>query len=56
MDALKEAGASLYLSHSERNVLRNGDGSSLPDAVVVSSAIPPENVEVLIAKSLLVPV
>lgn len=56
MDALKEAGASLYLGHCERNLLRNGDGSSVPDAVVVSSAIPAENVEVLSAKSLRVPV
>ncbi|KAG8381261.1 hypothetical protein BUALT_Bualt06G0104100 [Buddleja alternifolia] len=56
MDALKDAGALLYIGHSEWNLRRNGDVSSLPDAVVVSSAIPPENVEVLIAKSCGVPV
>lgn len=56
MDALKEAGASLYIGHSEWNLHRNGDMSSFPDAVVVSSAIPPENVEILIAKSFGVPV
>ncbi|KAK6135260.1 hypothetical protein DH2020_031003 [Rehmannia glutinosa] len=56
MDALKEAGASLYIGHSETNLQRNGDISSLPDAVVVSSAVPPENVEILIAKSCGVPV
>ncbi|KAH6760573.1 hypothetical protein C2S52_008940 [Perilla frutescens var. hirtella] len=55
MDALKQAGASLYVGHSERNLLRHGDISRFPDAVVVSSAIPPENVEVLIAKSRGVP-
>ncbi|KAL1552839.1 hypothetical protein AAHA92_13589 [Salvia divinorum] len=56
MDALKEAGASLYVGHSERNLHWNGEISSFPQAVVVSSAIPPENVEVLIAKSRGVPV
>ncbi|KAI3458102.1 hypothetical protein Pfo_014765 [Paulownia fortunei] len=56
MDALKEAGAFIYIGHSESNLQRNGDVSSLPDAVVVSSAIPPENVEILIAKSCGVPV
>lgn len=56
MDALKEAGASLFIGHCERNLLPNGDGSNVPDAVVVSSAIPAENEEVLIAESLRVPV
>ncbi|XP_047970895.1 UDP-N-acetylmuramate--L-alanine ligase-like isoform X2 [Salvia hispanica] len=55
MDALKEAGASLFVGHSERNLHWNGEISSFPQAVVVSSAIPPENVEVLIAKSRGVP-
>ncbi|KAG6387718.1 hypothetical protein SASPL_152910 [Salvia splendens] len=56
MDALKEAGASLFVGHSERNLHWNGEISSFPQAVVVSSAIPPENVEVLIAQSRGVPV
>lgn len=56
MDVLKEAGASLYVGHSERNLQRNGNESSFPDAVVVSSAIPPENVEVMLAKTRGVPV
>ncbi|XP_019053135.1 PREDICTED: uncharacterized protein LOC104595977 isoform X2 [Nelumbo nucifera] len=56
MDGLQEAGARLYLGHSISNIKRNGDGSSLPNAIVVSSAIPPENVEILHAKSLGVPV
>ncbi|EYU25141.1 hypothetical protein MIMGU_mgv1a021312mg, partial [Erythranthe guttata] len=56
MDALKEAGASIYIGHSETNLQGNGDVSSLPDAVVVSSAVPPGNVEISIAKSCGVPV
>lgn len=55
MDPLHEAGARLYIGHSEFNLLRN-DGSSLPDAVVVSSAIPVDNVEILHAKARRVPV
>lgn len=56
MDALEEAGASLYMGHSVRNLHGNGTGSSFPDAVVVSSAIPAENVEVALAKTRGVPV
>ncbi|KAK9293368.1 hypothetical protein L1049_021360 [Liquidambar formosana] len=55
MDGLQEAGARLHIGHSVLNVQRN-NGSGLPDAVVVSSAIPQENVEILHAKSVGVPV
>ncbi|XP_034711420.1 UDP-N-acetylmuramate--L-alanine ligase-like isoform X3 [Vitis riparia] len=55
MDGLKEAGAQLHLGHSESNIQRN-NGSSLPDAIVVSSAIPQDNLEILHAKSVGIPV
>ncbi|XP_042496224.1 UDP-N-acetylmuramate--L-alanine ligase-like isoform X2 [Macadamia integrifolia] len=45
-DGLQEAGARLYLGHSESNIHRK-DGTGLPNAIVVSSAIPPDNVEIL---------
>lgn len=51
MGALQEAGAHLYVGHSELNFGNSGSLSTLPDAVVVSSAIPPDNVEILHAKS-----
>ena len=55
LDGLKEAGAQLHLGHSESNIQRN-NGSSLPDAIVVSSAIPQDNLEILHAKSVGIPV
>ncbi|WKA07292.1 hypothetical protein VitviT2T_025137 [Vitis vinifera] len=55
LDGLKETGAQLHLGHSESNIQRN-NGSSLPDAIVVSSAIPQDNLEILHAKSVGIPV
>ncbi|XP_009377604.2 UDP-N-acetylmuramate--L-alanine ligase-like [Pyrus x bretschneideri] len=55
MDGLQEAGAFLYIGHSVTNLQRNG-ASRLPDAIVVSSAIPQNNAEILYAKSVGVPV
>ncbi|XP_043719748.1 UDP-N-acetylmuramate--L-alanine ligase-like isoform X3 [Telopea speciosissima] len=55
VDGLQEAGARLYLGHSKSNIHRN-DRLGLPNAIVVSSAIPPANVEILYAKSIGVPV
>ncbi|XP_043719739.1 UDP-N-acetylmuramate--L-alanine ligase-like isoform X2 [Telopea speciosissima] len=46
VDGLQEAGARLYLGHSKSNIHRN-DRLGLPNAIVVSSAIPPANVEIL---------
>ncbi|ONI25400.1 hypothetical protein PRUPE_2G300700 [Prunus persica] len=55
MDGLQEAGALLHIGHSVENMQRNA-ASRLPDAIVVSSAIPQHNVEILCAKSAGVPV
>ncbi|KAL6291556.1 hypothetical protein ACE6H2_009066 [Prunus campanulata] len=55
MDGLQEAGALLHICHSVENMQRNA-ASRLPDAIVVSSAIPQHNVEILYAKSVGVPV
>ncbi|KAK2653977.1 hypothetical protein Ddye_013833 [Dipteronia dyeriana] len=55
MDGPKDAGARLYIGHSMSNIDGN-NGSRLPNAVVVSSAIPQDNVEILHAKSVGVPV
>ncbi|XP_021826956.1 uncharacterized protein LOC110767660 isoform X2 [Prunus avium] len=55
MDGLQEAGALLHIGHSVENMQRNA-ASRLPDAIVVSSAIPQHNVEILYAKSVGVPV
>ncbi|KAJ4954197.1 hypothetical protein NE237_031029 [Protea cynaroides] len=55
MDGLQESGARLYLGHSESNIHRN-DRLGLPNSIVVSSAIPPDNVEIVYAKSIGVPV
>ncbi|OIS95694.1 PREDICTED: uncharacterized protein LOC109235188 [Nicotiana attenuata] len=54
MDALREAGARVYTGHSELS-LRKHNGS-MPDALVVSSAICGDNVEILYAESVGVPV
>lgn len=55
MDGLKQAGAQLYIGHSVANMQRN-NGRSLPTAIVISSAIPPDNEEILHAKSVGLPV
>lgn len=55
MDGLKQAGAQLYVGHSVSNMQKN-DGMSLPTAIVISSAVPPENEEILHAKSVGLPV
>lgn len=55
MDGLQEARARVYVGHSRAN-LRKQNSSTLPNAVVVSSAIPQDNVEILYAKSVGVPV
>lgn len=55
MDGLQEAGAFLHIGHSVTNLQRNG-ASRLPDAIVVSSAIPQNNAEILYAQSVGVPV
>ncbi|KAF7148621.1 hypothetical protein RHSIM_Rhsim03G0190800 [Rhododendron simsii] len=50
MDGLHEAGARLYVGHSVSNMQKH-NGLILPKAIVVSSAIPQDNVEILYAKS-----
>ncbi|KAA8539956.1 hypothetical protein F0562_026648 [Nyssa sinensis] len=55
MDGLKEAGARLSIGHSVLNIQKD-NGLCLPNAIVVSSAIPQDNVEILHAESLGVPV
>lgn len=55
MDGLKQAGAQLYIGHSVSNMRKN-DGMSLPTAIVISSAVPPDNEEILHAKSVGLPV
>ena len=54
MDGLQEAGARLYVGHSVINMQKH-NGLILPEAIVVSSAIPQDNVEILYAKSVGVP-
>lgn len=56
MDGLQESGVQLYLGHSVNNLYRNNEPGNLPDAVVFSSAIPSDNLEILHAKSFGVPV
>lgn len=55
MDGLQEAGARMYIGHSGSNMLK-AKSSTLPNAIVFSSAIPQDNVEILYAKSVGVPV
>ncbi|XP_075108056.1 uncharacterized protein LOC107826838 [Nicotiana tabacum] len=54
MGALREAGARVYIGHSELNLRKHND--SMPDALVVSSAICGDNVEILYAESVGIPV
>ena len=55
MNRLQEQGARLHIGHSVSNLQCN-NGSRLPNALVISSAIPQNNVEILYAKSVGVPV
>ncbi|XP_029116161.1 uncharacterized protein [Elaeis guineensis] len=55
MDELHEAGARLSIGHSASNMERNA-GSGLPDVVVVSSAIPADNEEIVHAKLMDIPI
>ena len=54
MDGLQEAGARLYVGHSVTNMQKH-NGLILPKAIVVSSAIPQDNVEILYANSVELP-
>lgn len=53
--ALKAAGATVYVGHAPSHVI-NPKGLGLPDAVVVSSAIPTNNEEVEAAQMAGLPV
>ncbi|MQL71788.1 hypothetical protein Taro_004101 [Colocasia esculenta] len=55
MGQLHKAGARLHIGHSISNMQRHND-SGLPIAVIISSAIPAENVEVSHAKAVGIPV
>ncbi|XVF50873.1 hypothetical protein PTKIN_Ptkin04bG0138600 [Pterospermum kingtungense] len=55
MDGLQRAGVRLHVGHSMLNIQRQ-NGSRFPNAIVVSSAIPQDNVEILHAKSNGIPV
>ncbi|XP_068650912.1 uncharacterized protein [Aristolochia californica] len=55
MDGLQEAGARLFVGHSVSNI-QSENGSCRPTEVVVSSAIPPDNEEILHANSVGIPV
>ncbi|KAK9103707.1 hypothetical protein Sjap_020961 [Stephania japonica] len=55
MDRLKDEGAQVHLGHSVSNIEKRGEFDR-PDAIVVSSAIPSDNVEVLHAKAVGLPV
>lgn len=54
MDQLQRAGARLFIGHSIASFERLRV-SAQPDAVVISSAIPKDNVEILHAKSVGIP-
>lgn len=54
LDKLHEAGARLYIGHSASN-LKSENGARLPDAIVVSSAVPSDNEEVVYANSVGIP-
>ncbi|XVE58477.1 hypothetical protein DITRI_Ditri04bG0172600 [Diplodiscus trichospermus] len=55
MDGLQQAGVRLNVGHSALNI-QSQSGSRFPNAIVVSSAIPQDNVEILHAKSIGIPV
>ncbi|XP_057842316.2 uncharacterized protein LOC131051716 isoform X4 [Cryptomeria japonica] len=52
MNALKRAGARLYIGHSSTHLLEKDKPTSLPVAVVVSAAIPEDNEEISFAHTL----
>lgn len=54
MDNLHNSGARLFIGHSMSNIEKN-DGLSLPNAIVISSAIPADNEEIAHAMSVGVP-
>ena len=54
MDRLQEARSRLHIAHSMKNMQGN-TSSRLPNVVVVLSAIPQDNAEILLAKSVGVP-
>ncbi|CAL9081166.1 unnamed protein product [Musa textilis] len=55
MDNLHNSGARLFIGHSMSNIKKN-DGLSLPNAIVISSAIPADNEEIAHAMSVGVPI
>ncbi|URD85016.1 Mur ligase family, catalytic domain [Musa troglodytarum] len=55
MDNLHNSGARLFIGHSMSNIEKN-DGLSLPNAIVISSAIPADNEEIAHAMSVGVPI
>ncbi|XP_072978094.1 uncharacterized protein [Typha angustifolia] len=55
MDQLHRAGVRLTIGHS-RSCLEGHNGSGPPDAIVISSAIPADNEEILHAKSIGIPI
>ncbi|KAK8703358.1 hypothetical protein V6N13_021676 [Hibiscus sabdariffa] len=55
MDGLQQAGVRLHVGHSTLNI-ESENGSKFPNAIVVSSAVGQDNVEILLAKSLGIPV
>ncbi|XP_038971501.1 UDP-N-acetylmuramate--L-alanine ligase-like isoform X1 [Phoenix dactylifera] len=55
MDGLHKAGARLFIGHSASNMERSA-GSGLPNVVVVSSAIPADNKEIVHAKLMGIPI
>ena len=56
MNRLQGSGARLHVGHSVSNLRSNDNGSRWPNALIISSAIPQNNVEVLHAKSVGIPV
>lgn len=55
MDALEKAGARLHIGHSSSHLQDKSKQCSVPNAVVVSSAIPQDNEEITFAHSLGIP-
>ncbi|KAJ0966934.1 hypothetical protein J5N97_023851 [Dioscorea zingiberensis] len=55
LDKLCTAGARLYIGHSVSN-MENRNGSRLPNAIIVSSAVPSDNEEVAYANSVGIPI
>lgn len=55
MDDLQKAGAKVFLGHSINSLESQNDGKQ-PDAIVISSAIPKDNVEILYAELVGIPI